>query len=71
VLRDNTNGGSAVIMNDANAGVTIISSVGTTIFVTGAPAATQVQVTNVAGQMQVKGGASRNGAVITVAQLGS
>jgi hypothetical protein len=69
VLRDSTNGGSALVMNDANAGVTIVSTAGTTAFVVGAPGATQVQVTNTAGQLKLLGGASRNNAVITVVQL--
>jgi len=68
LLRDNTNGGSCLAyMGDD--GVHIFYTAGTTIFVTGAPTATQIQISYVGAgtyAMCALAGSSRNGDGITV-----
>lgn len=72
VLRDNNNGGTALILYE-NAGTpVIISQSGGTTFVTGAPAATEVQVKTSPNPwmgIDFRAGASRDGVVINALVL--
>lgn len=68
LVRDNSNGGTALILyNDAGTPV-IVAQSGTTAFVTAAPGATEIQVKNKAGNAGVdfRAGSSRNGVVLNV-----
>jgi hypothetical protein len=69
LLRDNTNGGTALIITDTTGGLVIVSQVGATTYVTTSPASTEIQVTNNAGNIQCLGGSSRNGASIFTTAL--
>ena len=69
LLRDNTNGGTSLIITDTTGGLVIVSQVGATTYVTTSPAATEIQVTNNSGNIQCLGGSSRNGASILTTAL--
>ncbi len=68
VLRDQTNGGTALILYENATTPVIVSQAGTTVYVTGAPGATQIQVANRGANsgITLKGGSSRNGIVVNV-----
>jgi hypothetical protein len=69
LLRDNTNGGTALVITDTTGGLVIVSQVGATTYVTTSPTATQIQVTNNSGNIQCLGGSSRNGTTIITTAL--
>lgn len=72
LVRDNDNGGTALVLTDnAASSLTIVSSAGTgTTFVTsGTPAATEVDLVLTSSLITAKGGSSRNGAHIQVIQI--
>ncbi len=72
LVRDNTNGGSCLlIMDSSNSAVIVVSQVGTgtTCSVDGTPAATEVDFTFSAGLLKALGGSSRNNANISVVQM--
>jgi hypothetical protein len=71
LVRDSTNGGSAVIYHDANAStVVVLNTMGPTTFaVTASPTAAQVGLAIVSNQVVAKAGSSRAGAVITIAAV--
>lgn len=60
-VRDTNNGGSAILLLDGSGSIQIVSQTGGTTFVTGAPAATQIQVLQTGGQLLMLAGSSRNG----------
>jgi hypothetical protein len=69
LLRDNTNGGTALVITDTTGGLVIVSQVGATTYVTTSPTATQIQVTNSSGNIQCLGGSSRNAVTIVTTAL--
>jgi hypothetical protein len=69
LLRDNTNGGTALVITDTTGGLVIVSQVGATTYVTTSPTATQIQVTNSSGNIQCLGGSSRNAVTIITTAL--
>lgn len=70
-IRDTSNGGSVIVVFEFGS-LAIVSgtNLGTTVFVTGAPAATQIQLTHVFSSpdylIQALGGSSRNNAVVRI-----
>jgi hypothetical protein len=72
LLRDTVNGGTAVVIIDNSIGTpVIVSQSGVTVFVTGAPTATQMQVTWSGGVLSLKGGSSRNSVIVAYTEFSS
>jgi hypothetical protein len=69
LLRDHTNGGTALVLYEENETPVILGQAGPTVFVTGAPAATQIQVKDSVislGELQFRAGSSRDGVTLNV-----
>lgn len=68
MFTDQNNGGTALVLFDSTGSITIVSQTGITAFTLSAPTATQIQISQVAGQFKLLGGSSRNSVTVSVAQ---
>ena len=69
VVRDTTNGGSAIVFFEANQTPVIVAQAGATTFVTGSPGATEIKVIGGSVGVAFRAGSSRNNAVVTTVIL--
>lgn len=69
LFRDRSNGGTALVLFDNLGSITIVSQTGPTSFVTGAPTATQIQISQTSGQFALLGGSSRASVPVALVQV--
>jgi hypothetical protein len=70
IVRDSTNGGSAIVYFGEAATITIIAQSGNSSFITtGSPTSTEILISNSSTQLTVKAGSSRNGDNFVFVQL--